>query len=257
MSVFGSDYAKYYELFYADKDYAAECEFVRAIIRRNVPNAESILELGCGAAGHAIKLAASGFKITGLDVSAAMIARGRDRIEQLPDNQRERITLIEGDATSFLAKHSYDVAIALFHVMSYQTTTNALKAFFQSARTALNTNGIFAFDFWYGPGVLTERPQVRVRRIEAPNARVIRIAEPRHDPARNLVDVGYTLIVTDNASGHTKEIWEVHSMRYLFLPEIELLASVSGFEIIETGEWLTGNRPDEHCWSAYAVARAI
>jgi hypothetical protein len=30
MSVFGENYSEYYDLFYADKDYAAEVAFVRA-----------------------------------------------------------------------------------------------------------------------------------------------------------------------------------------------------------------------------------
>ena len=45
-------------------------------------------------------------------------------------------------------------------------------------------------------------------------------------------------------------------MRYLFLPEIELIAADSGFEIAESGEWLTGKSLHEHCWSGYVAARA-
>ena len=47
----------------------------------------------------------------------------------------------------------------------------------------------------------------------------------------------------------------MHSMRYLFLPEIEMLASQHDFEVIEVGGWLTG-RLDEHHWSGYAAVRA-
>ena len=39
MSVFGNDYASYYDLFYADKDYVAEAAFVRDVIERHRPNA--------------------------------------------------------------------------------------------------------------------------------------------------------------------------------------------------------------------------
>ena len=43
MSVFGGDYASYYDLFYADKDYAAEAAFGKDIIFGHN------IEFGCGA----------------------------------------------------------------------------------------------------------------------------------------------------------------------------------------------------------------
>ena len=47
----------------------------------------------------------------------------------------------------------------------------------------------------------------------------------------------------------------MHSMRYFFLPEIEMLASQHDFEVTEVGSWLTGQTLDEHCWSGYAAVR--
>jgi hypothetical protein len=47
----------------------------------------------------------------------------------------------------------------------------------------------------------------------------------------------------------------MHSMRYFFLPEIEMLASQHDFEVIEVGDWLTGRTLDEHRWSGYAAVR--
>ena len=51
MMPFG-EYAKYYDLLYADKDYAAESAFVGEIIQRHAPGARLLLELGCGSARH-------------------------------------------------------------------------------------------------------------------------------------------------------------------------------------------------------------
>jgi SAM-dependent methyltransferase len=256
LSAFGAAYAKYYDLFYSEKDYAAESEFVCTLIRRYAPAAKSILELGCGSAGHAIRLAARGFSVDGVDMSPAMIALGRDNIAQLPCEQRKKLTLFEGDVTTFLPQRRYHAVISLFHVASYQTINDALNGFFRTARAALDQDGIFVFDFWHGPAVLTNRPQARVRRIEADDSRVTRIAEPKHHAARNVVDVHYDLLIQDKATGSLQEIQEVHSMRYLFLPEVEMLASINGFEILESGEWMTGRHLDEHCWSAYTVARS-
>src|SRR5262245_46108178 len=95
MMAFG-EYAKYYDLLYADKDYAAETAFVREIIRRLAPGARTLLELGCGSARHALELVRNRFTVTGADLSAQMIARADAQVTQLPLELRSRIKLMQG-----------------------------------------------------------------------------------------------------------------------------------------------------------------
>src|SRR5262249_11035666 len=180
MIAFG-EYAKYYDLLYADKDYAAETAFVSEIIRRLAPGARTLLELGCGSARHALELVRSDFTVTGIDLSAQMIARAHEQITQLPLELRGQIKLMQGDATRF------DAVASLFHVINYQTTNDALNGIFRSARAALEADGIFIFDFWYGPAVLSEHPQVRIKRINIGELSLTRIAEPSLDINRNVV----------------------------------------------------------------------
>jgi hypothetical protein len=164
--------------------------------------------------------------------------------------------IMQGDATLIKSTESFDAVVSLFHVVNYQTTNDALTGIFRAARSALVADGLFVFDFWYGPAVLTDRPQVRVRRVATPDADVTRIAEPTHQINHNIVDIKFTVIAVDRRTGRTEQHAETHSMRYLFLPEIELIAAQSGFEVVETGEWLTGTSLHEHSWSGYVAARA-
>jgi SAM-dependent methyltransferase len=256
MSVFNQRYAYYYDLFYADKDYAGETTFVRDVIRRYASSAHSLLELGCGSARHAIEFARAGLSTTGIDRSPDMIARGRNRIAQeLGLDLRDQICLLEGDATLYKSTVTFDAVVSLFHVVSYQATNAALKGIFQTAREALAVGGLFVFDFWYGPAVLTLGPQTRMRRVGTDTEQVIRIAQPTQDINRNVVEVNYTIITIDLHSGSATEARETHVMRYLFLPEIELIAAAAGFQIIETGEWLTGNPLHSGACSGYAALR--
>jgi SAM-dependent methyltransferase len=255
MSVFGERYSEYYDLLYADKDYAAEVAFVRDIIQRHKPEARSILDLGCGSARHAVEFARAGLMVTGVERSSDMIAQAKDRIGRLSPDLCGLLTLVEGDATTYAASTRYDAVVSLFHVVSYQTSNNALGGIFRCARSALSAGGLFVFDFWYGPAVLTKQPAVRVRRVAAPTVSLTRIAEPEHQFDSNVVNIKYTMITVDQRNGRSEEMVEVHSMRYFFLPEIEMLASQHDFDVIEVGGWLTGRALDEHCWSGYAAVR--
>ena len=256
MNVFGQEYSEYYDLFYADKDYPAEAAFVANILRRHNQDVRSVLELGCGSARHAVELARAGFLITGVDRSADMIRRANDKIRQLSADLQSKVSLLQGDATDFTSTVKYDAVVSLFHVVSYQTSNDALTGIFRSARSALSTGGVFVFDFWYGPAVLTQRPSIRVKRIVYQNIHLTRIAEPEQQFNRNLVNVKYTIFAVDQRNARLQEMVEVHSMRYLFVPEIEMLASRHGFALVEVGGWLTNSALDQHCWSGYAAVRA-
>jgi SAM-dependent methyltransferase len=246
MSVFGGQYASNYDLFYAHKDYSAEAAFVRDVLYRHNPHANSMLEFGCGSARHAVEFVRAGFHVTGIDLSKEMIALGQERRKSLPPYLRKRLNLKQGDAVKFRSTANADVVVSLFHVVSYQTTNEALLGIFGSARTSLTPGGLFVFDFWHGPAVLTERPQVRVKRIATSSHNLTRIAEPEHQVNRNVVDVRYTLISVDRETGLTEQHVETHSVRYLFLPEIELLAANAALKLSK----LVNGSPGKICMNA-------
>jgi hypothetical protein len=78
LSVFGA-YSHYYDLLYEEKNYAKEVEFVSAIIRRHAPDAKTMLDLGCGTGRHAWGFTQKGYKVTGLDRSAEMLAKAANQ----------------------------------------------------------------------------------------------------------------------------------------------------------------------------------
>jgi SAM-dependent methyltransferase len=252
VSVFGA-YARYYDLLYRDKDYRGEAAHVDALIRAHAKRHESILELGCGTGGHAFVLAELGYKLHGVDLSEDMLARARARLAETPG---ARLQFSAGDARSVRIGSTFDVVISLFHVMSYQQKNADLAAAFQTARAHLEPGGIFLFDCWYGPAVLTDRPVVRVRRIEDEHTHVTRIAEPVLHATENIVDVNYQVFLRDKPSGEQTELTEQHRMRYLFSPEIELVLAASGFSLRYSAEWMTGKPLSYTTWNACFVAQA-
>lgn len=252
MSVFGS-YARYYNLLYRDKDYTAEAQFVHELIQSYSPAAKSILELGCGTGVHATLLADRGYRVCGVDLSPEMLEQANQRVETLPEHQAAQLTFQQGDVRSIRLDRTFDVVVSLFHVISYQTVNEDLQAAFATARQHLNSGGLFLFDCWYGPAVLSDRPSVRVKRLADEILSVTRIAEPVLYPNQNWVDVNYQILIQDSLSIETLQ--ETHRMRYLFQPEVELLLSQAGFDYVTAGEWMTNQEPGCDTWSVYFIGR--
>ncbi|MSP96929.1 MAG: class I SAM-dependent methyltransferase [Betaproteobacteria bacterium] len=249
-------YSRYYDLVYRDKDYTAEAEFVAALIARHAPQAKCLLELGCGSGRHAQLLAERGYSIHGIDRSPDMLVQARCRQARAPLEISTRLAFSEGDMRDARLGRRFDCVVSLFHVMSYQVTNADLLAAFTTAREHLAPGGVFIFDCWYGPAVLSERPAIRVKRMEDEAISVTRIAEPVLHPNECLVDVSYTVFVRDRASDSVETITETHRMRYLFQPEIELLAQSAGLRVEHACEWLTGREPGDNTWGVCFVVRA-
>jgi SAM-dependent methyltransferase len=248
MDVFGS-YSQYYDLLYQDKDYNAESEFIHQLIDRHHPNGHSILELGCGTGIHASMLADRGYQVHGID-------RSDEMLRQAQQKATDRLTFSLGDAKTVRLDRQFDVVLSLFHVVSYHCTNADLLAAFETAKCHLKPGGIFVFDVWYGPAVLTHRPAVRVKRLENDRIQVTRIAEPTIDPNSNTVAVNYQILITDKQSGRLESIQETHHMRYLFKPELELVAQQVGLTLLGCGEWLSDAEPSFDSWGTFFVMQA-
>ena len=248
-------YARYYDLLYHDKDYRSETDFIAQLIKKYTPGGQRILELGCGTGIHGIMLAEQGYEIHGLDLSESMIEMAMQRVAALPKTVAERIHFSHGDARNFTADGQFDVVISLFHVLSYQTTNDDLRAVFAKVKAHLKPGGVFIFDCWYGPAVLTDPPTVRVKHFEDAATRVTRIAVPTLHPNENRVDVQYQLFIKDKRSEAVVELTEVHQVRYLFRPELELLAESVGLQIESSGAWLTDREPDSSTWYVHFVIK--
>jgi SAM-dependent methyltransferase len=254
MSVFDK-YSNYYDLLYKDKDYAAEAQHVDEVLQKCLPGAQSVMELGCGTGAHAVHLIRNGYDVHGVDVSEAMLARAEKNKSNLDPSLSRRLSFSIGDIRNVRLESTFDAVIALFHVIGYLPKNENIQAVLSTVRFHLKKGGIFFFDCWYGPAVLTERPEVRVKRFEDSKFRLTRIAEPTMIANENIVDVKYLLIAENKANKSVDIIQETHRMRYLFKPEIEMFFASAGIELVGIFEWMTNHEPDFTSWNISVVGR--
>lgn len=254
MAIF-SNYARYYDLMYQDKDYVGEAQFIQRLIQTYAPATTTILELGCGTGNHAMLLAKEGYQVHGVDLSQEMLGYANERRDRLSPALATKLQFSQGDLLQVRLDRKFDVVLSLFHVISYQTNNEDLLAAFETAKAHLVPGGILIFDVWYGPAVLSDPPTVRIKRLEDQSIQVTRIAEPVMEPNKNLVDVNYHIFIKDLISSKIDEVREVHTMRYLFRPELELLLDRLQMQIVESREWLTDRQPGLNTWGVYFIVR--
>jgi len=248
MKVF-SDYSHYYDLLYQNKNYGAEVEYINSLICEYAPKTKTILDLGCGTGRHAKILSKYHYEIHGVDSSEEML-----RIANL--NQVEKnLEFSQGDVRNVKLNKKFDTILSLFHVMSYQITNKDLIDAFNTVDEHLNDGGVFIFDCWYGPSVLTDLPVVRVKRLENNDINITRIAEPIMHSNENVVDVNYEIIIRDKKLKHDTVLHETHKMRYLFYTELELILEKFNFQILLSEEWLTKKKLGYDTWNATFVIK--
>jgi SAM-dependent methyltransferase len=217
--VFGASYAGQYDTLYGDKNYAAECDAVETLIRRHARGTvHSLLDLGCGTGTHAFLLADRGYDVTGVDRSAAMLARAR--VKAGGHARGNAVELTEGDVRTVRTGRTYDAVLMLFAVLGYQTSDDDVASALQTARTHLRPGGVFIFDVWFGPAVLATGPSARTKVIEDSGGVLTRTASGTLDAAHHTCRVDYR--ATRERGGRlVEDVSESHTMRYFFAPEIE------------------------------------
>jgi SAM-dependent methyltransferase len=238
--------SRYYDLLYQEKDSDAEAAYVDALLRRHGICGQELLEFGSGTGRHGCLLAQRGYRVHGLERSSAMVAAAQ---------QAAGFSCQQGDITTTQLERRFDAVLALFHVLSYQTTNPAVQSVMANAAHHLLPGGLFLFDVWYSPAVVAQRPELRVKRLQSEELSITRIAEPTRHPNANRVDVHYTVIAHELHTGAFHTFEETHPMRHFSLPELDLLADAAGFERLTAEAWLSGDPPSEDSWGVCLVLR--
>ena len=250
-------YTTYYDALYQDKDYEAECDFLEQIFAcyAQAP-IRTILDLGCGTGGHALPLAERGYTVTGVDRSETMLAEARCKAKAMAQRAGS-YDFVQGDICSLDLDRTFDAVIAMFAVISYQTTNDDLVAAFRTAKRHVEPGGLFIFDAWFGPAVLTERPTDRFKIIEAGGERIIRFASPVLDISSHTVQVNYKVLRLRNTQ-LLDEVDESHLMRFLFPQEVSYYMENSGFRLLRLCPFTELERElTERDWNFNAIGMAV
>jgi len=247
-----SEYSDFYDLYYADKDYAAEVDFVLELAARVGNAPKTLLDMGCGTGRHLEEFAKHGLKCDGFDLSTEMLSHARKRLAGTG------VGLSQGNLTDFQNGKQYDIVVAMFAVMGYLTENSQLAAGLETARKHLNPGGIFVFDGWFGPAVLSERPEKRCHQYKNGQDTITRDVTPHLDPVQQTVTVHYDVSTLKGGEVVGNRIQEDHIMRFMFVQEARFAMETAGLKFVHCCPFL---EPEGELslktWNVTFVARRV
>jgi len=132
--------AEFYDLEYGE--FEADLPLYLSLARRV---GSPVLDVGCGTGRVTLALARAGFQVTGIDESAAMLARARSKIE-VGTPLSERITLIQAHAARYQSPPSYRLAVVAIGTFAHFLTTSDQIETLINVRRCLAPDGVLVVD---------------------------------------------------------------------------------------------------------------
>ena len=105
-----------------------------------------VLELGAGTGRVTLALARAGVDVVGIDQSAPMLARARERLARLPAISQARVTLRVADMRSLRLRQRFALVIAPFNLFMHLYTRKDVERALATVHAHLEPGGRFALD---------------------------------------------------------------------------------------------------------------
>jgi ubiquinone/menaquinone biosynthesis C-methylase UbiE len=252
MKVYQGDFARLYDLFHGQKPYDEEVEFTDALLRaRAQGESKRLLDIACGTGQHAVRFAARGWDVVGIDQSSDMLEVARER------SQGMNPTFVQRDMRTLdLTGQAFDASVCLFDSIGYGVTDEAILATLSAIREVVRDRGLLVLEFWHASAMLRRYDPVRVREWETAAGTVLRVSRTTLDEAAHVAHVEYSIyeLGRDGTYSH----WaETHENRFFVVSEMERFLRAAGFDPLASYAGFQASGPvDESTWHVVTIARA-
>lgn len=192
-----------------------------------------VLELGVGTARVAMKIAANGIDVVGVDAMLPMLDQARHRLRKGPAQVRARVTLVQADLQAIQLGRRFPLIIAPFNVFMHLYTRQEMERALAAIRLHLEDGGCFAFDVSNPDPRALARDPTRVykcRPLTDPKTRAkIRYSEAFHYDGPSQI-MHMSLIHEPSDIPEEMDITAL-SQRQYFPAELEALLHYNGLQI--------------------------
>lgn len=195
-----------------------------------------VLEIGCGTGRILVPTAQAGIEITGLDLSADMLAVCRERLESQPPEVQARVDLVQADMRSFNLGQRFNLVTLPFRPFQHLLTPQDQMACLDCIHRHLNPGGLLILDL-FNPSIPFLNTETGVEREDVPEfempdgRRVVRKSRILGRDYFNQVNEVELIYLVTHPDGREERLVHAFSMRYLFRYETEHLLARCGFQV--------------------------
>ncbi len=247
MSAYES-FASVYDLFMGDIDYDGWVEYVEKIWEKFNIKPEIVCELGCGTGNISLRLAKKGYDMIGIDNSADMLSKARQKAEGI-----ENMLFLLQDMREFELYGTVNSILCLCDSLNYITEDEDMQQVFDLVNNYLHPNGLFVFDMnteykfkeIYGENTFTEVDDEAVY-----------IWENYYDEEEKINEY-YLNFFVKNSGGTYNRTQEEHYERAYSLEEIKKFIEKSGMRFEAAYDAFTFEPVREDSERIYVVAREV
>jgi SAM-dependent methyltransferase len=231
--------------------YDAWVEYVMLLWSMVEHQPKRVLDCACGTGNVTFELAKQGLDVTGVDLSAGMIAEAKNKASGI--HTPLPVRFFQGDLAKFDLGETFDSATCLYDSLNYILDASALQAAFGRIAAHLLPGGVFVFDmnseYALQADLFTQRSTIPGRRLhydwKASYDNQARVCSVEMHFSRR------------NQNGEIEEFSETHRERAYSLREVEAMLDATGWELMRTYNSYTLNKPHDRSERWYFVARKI
>jgi SAM-dependent methyltransferase len=198
-----------------------------------------VLDLGGGTGRVAWPLAEAGFDVTNLDLSAAMLAKGREKSAGASGAARRRLTFVEADMRGFALDGQFGLAITPARSFQALLTAADQRAALASIHRHLRPGGVLVvqvfdplLDYCLPMDGPSPNPDRGTGILAGTGHRVqIRVLRRTNDPLAQVFTELWEFVELDAAGAIVRREEERLQMRWSYRYEMRYLLELSGFAV--------------------------
>ena len=234
--------APIYDFVMRHVDYVSWAIHVDSLLRKFGNGPGTLVDLACGTGNVTLQFSKLGYEVSGVDVSAAMVAVARGKAASI----ESPVTFSTGDLRRLDGFGPFDAATCLYDSFNYLMTAEDVGAALESVAGILKRDGVFVFD------ICTERNSLdhfRDVRDAEKGPGFLYTRHSHYDAARriqfNSFDISY----------EERRVRETHEQRIYEFDRIASMVGASRFELLGAFDGFSMNRGSDRSDRIHLVLR--
>ncbi|PLR78089.1 SAM-dependent methyltransferase [Bacillus sp. V3-13] len=241
-------FAYLYDELMKDVPYDKWVDLLKEKTEKYAVDGKQLLDLACGTGQLSIRLAKAGFSVSGVDLSADMLAVAEAKAAE----NRLAIGFYQQNMTEVTGFNEVDVAGIFCDSLNYLETEQDVKDTFRSVHSQLKKGGLFLFDV-HSVYKVTQIFINQTFAVDEEKISYIWNCFPGGFP--NSVEHDLTFFVLDERSGKYDRFQEYHKQRTFLISEYERWLQEAGFDVLEILADFEDEEPNDHSERIFFMAR--